>query len=197
METGDLVTLDQALPYLQQTADENGVIAFLISAVSTKIQKFVGYQFLESTYTRTFNGQGGARQSLPDRPVISVTSVSIGTRSIPAATPATSTAPGFVADAKCVYLIGHFFERSFQNVTISYSAGYETVPMDVQEACLEWMVTAWNIAIGALDPSARAVRAGDTQIDYRAMTTQLGGAIMLMPPSIAGTLLPYQRVSHG
>lgn len=195
MATGDLVTLTQALPYLSQTADANGTIAFLISAVSTKIQKFVSYQFAEATYTRTFNGQGGRSIPLPDRPVISVSSVSIGLHAIPAATPSTSTAPGFVSDDKFVYLIGHCFERGFQNVTVSYSAGYATVPMDVQEACLEWMVTAWNIAIGALDPSARAVRAGDTQIDYRAMTTAISGATILMPPSIAGTLLPYQRTS--
>lgn len=194
MATGDLVTLDQALPYLQQTADENGVIAFLISAVSTKIQKFVGYNFSQATYTRTFNGQGGQRQILPDRPVLSVSAVTIGPVPIPAALDA--ILPGFVADDKCLYLRGFWeFYRGFQNVTVTYEAGYASVPMDVQEACLDWMVTAWNIAIGALDPSARAVRAGDTQIDYRAMTTAIKGATVLMPPSIAGTLLPYQRIS--
>lgn len=195
MATGDLVTLQQALQYLNQPADTNGTIAFLISAVSTKIQKFVSYQFAQGTYTRTFNGQGGRSIPLPDRPVISVSSLSIGLHKILPATPATGNAPGFVSDDKFVYLTDDCFERGFQNVTVSYTAGYATVPMDVQEACLEWMVTAWNIAIGALDPSARSVRAGDTQIDYRAMTTELRSAIVLMPPSVAGTLLPYQRTS--
>lgn len=197
---GDLVTLQQAMPWLGQTVDPNGIIAGLISAVSTQIQNFIGYQVAETTYTRTFNGKGGSKLLLPDRPVITVTALTIDLVSIPLAVPPAS---GFLNDAKFVYLYGgpspsHFncwnsFNRGSQNVTVTYTAGYTTVPYDIQQACLNWLSAAF--ALLGNDPTISALRAGDTQITYGNVLAKLGDVTMLVPPQIAAALLPYRRVA--
>ena len=197
---GDLVTLQQAMPWLGQTVDSNGIIAGLISAVSTQIQNFIGYQLASTSYTRTFNGKGGNKLLLPDRPVIAVTALTIDLVSIPLAVPPAS---GFLNDSKFVYLYGgpspsHFncwneFTRGVQNVTVSYTAGYAIIPYDIQQACLNWLAAAFAL-LGA-DPTILALRAGDTQISYGNVLTKLGDVTMLIPPAIAAALLPYRRVA--
>lgn len=205
MADGDLVTIDQALAWLNQNVDQNGVIAGLISSISGKIQKFVGYQFAEASYTRTFNGNNSHMLLLPDRPVISVQSVTIDTFTPPQST--SPVMPGFTWDDRFVYLRGGFgleyrgswahdrFHHGIQNVQIAYTAGYATIPADVQQACLDWMSVAWEIASGEVSPAARMMRAGDTQIDFRSMQTELGKQTVLMPPIIAAALMPYRRTA--
>lgn len=202
MATGDLVTLAQAEAWLSVTSDPLGIIGALISSCSTQIQNFVSYQFAQATYTRTFNGLGGRTILLPDRPVIAVTAVTVDGISIPQAVVATT--PGFLNDAKFCYITnggrwsnGQFsadqFMRGVQNVTITYSAGYATIPADIQQACLFWI--AQNYSMIGENPSVKRLRAGDTEIDFQ-LTTVVGKSTILVPPIIASILQPYQRVGY-
>lgn len=199
---GDLVTLAQAEAWLQITSDQFGIAGALITACSSQIQKYVGYQFAEATYTRTFNGLGGSTLLLPDRPVIAVTSVTVDGINIPQAIVATQ--PGFLNDDRFCYITkggkwsnGQFsanqFMRGVQNIVITYSAGYITIPADVQQACLFWI--AQNYSLIGEDPSVKRLRAGDTEIDHQ-FTTVVGKSTLLIPPIIASILQPYQRVGY-
>jgi hypothetical protein len=202
---GDLVTLPQAEAWLQQTADPGNLIAGLVSAVSTQIQNFVGYQFASASYTRTFNGNGGQKMLLPDRPVTAVASLTIDGIAVPAG--AVGATPGYLFDNKFLYLYGggvggsmgrnwrgsYVFTRDVQNVTVTYTAGYATVPYDVQQACLNWLGSAY--ALLGEDPTVKQLRAGDTQIDFSFITTKLGEVTLLIPPAIAAAISPYQRVA--
>ena len=135
MATGDLVTLAQSLPWLGETVDEGGIIALLISAISTKVQNYVGYQFAAASYTRTFSGFGGTKLMLPDRPVNSVTALTVDGVSIPQSTG--PLYPGFTWDQKLVYVRGDYrLTRGVQNIEIAYTAGYDITPTDVQQATL-------------------------------------------------------------
>ena len=198
---GDLVTLAQALAWLGQTADTNNIIAGLVSSVSTQIQNFVGYQLASANYTRSFNGTGTQRLSLPDRPVTAVASLTIDTISIPAASGLT---PGYVFDSKFLYLRGYnrwprgfdivgTFQRGFQNVAVAYTAGYATIPFDIQQACLNWLSSAY--ALLGEDPTVKMLRAGDTQINFDFVATKIEDATILLPPAIASALMPYRRIA--
>ncbi|HYA07492.1 MAG TPA: hypothetical protein VEF90_16525 [Xanthobacteraceae bacterium] len=199
---GDLVTQAQALAWLGQTSDPSGIIAALISSVSTQIQNFIGYQIASANYTRTFNGTGGKKLLLPDRPVTAVASLTIDTISIPAASPPSW---GYLFDTKFLYLYEHHghwglspgfvsgFTRGVQNVVVSYTAGYAAVPYDLQQACLNWLGSAY--ALLGQDPSVVMLRAGDTQIDFGNVLTKLDGSVQVIPPAVLAMILPYRRVA--
>ena len=202
MAAGDLVTLAQAQAWLGVTSDPLGIAAALISSCSTQIQNWIGYQLVQTTYTRTFNGLGGPTMLLPDRPVVSVSSVTVDGISIPQAT--ASTTPGFLNDDKFCFITkggkwsnGQFsadqFMRGFQNVTITYTAGYTTIPVDIQQACLLWIAQCFSM-VGE-NPSVKRMRAGDTEIDFQ-LTTVVGKTTLLIPPIIASILQPYKRVGY-
>jgi len=202
MAAGDLVTLPQAEAWLGVTSDPLNIIASLISACSTQIQNWIGYQIATAAYIRIFNGIGGRTILLPDRPVNTVTSVTVDGISIPQAI--VPTTPGFLNDNKFCYMTrggrwsnGQFscdqFTRGVQNVVISYTAGYSTVPTDIQQACLFWI--AQNYSLIGENPSVKRYRAGDTEIDMQ-LTTIIGKTTLLVPPIIAAILNPYKRVGY-
>jgi hypothetical protein len=191
MAAGDLTDLTTALKWIGLTADD-GTVARLISAVSGQIQKFLGYQVASQAYSRNFNGVGGQVLVLPDRPVTAIASVSIDGQVVPAASsPAT---PGYVFDDKTLYLRGcYVFCRGVQNVQIGYTAGYTITPLEIEQACLDWI----KLTHDNLDtlPGLKAIKAGGKELIYGSAVTQLGSLSLLMPPSIASALQPYRRVS--
>lgn len=196
---GDLVTQAQAFAWLSQAVDPNGDIAGAVSAVSTQIQNFIGYQIAEASYTRTMNGHGGEKMLLRDRPVISVSSITVDGISIPAATGPTTT--GFVFDDRFVYIRGNWygglspsrFNRGVQNVTVTYTAGYAQVPWDLQQAALTLLGAVWEMV--GQDPNVGSRRAGDTQIDFKNSVVRLNGEVVLLPPQVLSYILPYRRTA--
>jgi len=190
---GDLVTLAQGLASLTLGSDPGNVVAALISSVSTQIQNFLGYQIASATYTRTFNGIGGLKILLPDRPITAVNSLTIDTVSVSLAVPPTS---GFLYDTKFLYLYGNdagVFNRGVQNIVVNYTAGFAAVPYDIQAAALNWLAAAY-ILVGE-DPTVKSSRAGDTQLDSSNVFSALRDSVILVPPAIATALMPYKRVA--
>jgi hypothetical protein len=202
MAAGDLVTSAVALSWLGLPVDD-GTVAALVTAASTAVQNFIGYQLASATYTRTFNGANSDRILLPDRPVTAVTAVTIDTIAVPQAVLPT---PGFLWDSKFVYLAGYSdsyrgygyvsrFNRGIQNIVVTYTAGYASIPGDIVQACLMWLTSLHaQFALGA-DASVKLLRAGDSQIEFGSATAALQRTTILLPPSLAALLMPYRRVA--
>lgn len=191
MAAGDLTTATNALQWIGLPADD-GTVARLVTAVSVEIQKFLGYQVASAGYARTFNGVGGRRLMVPDRPLTAVSSLTIDGVAVPLS-PDPRT-PGFVFDDKIIYLRGWYeFCRGAQNVAAAYTAGYATTPPDIEQACLDWL----KLTHDSLDtlPGLKAIKAGGKELQYGDATTQMGDITLLMPASIASALIPYRRVS--
>lgn len=186
----DLTTLEIALGWLGLPSDDaSGNVARLITSVSAQIEKFLGYAVLSATYTKTFDGAGGSMLILPDRPVTAVASVSLDGV---AQQPSTSFCNGFAFTDKAIILRGgNRFCAGFQNVTATYTAGYDAVPADIQQACLDWV--NGYFAGKDRDPAIVSQRAGDTEQKYASVTT-LGSIVVPMPASVFAVLGPYQRV---
>ena len=75
-------------------------------------------------------------------PIIGVTSVTVDTVAVPSA--ASATASGFLFDSRRVLLRGFAFNRGVQNVQITYTAGYSTVPLDLKQAAIEAFALAYR-----------------------------------------------------
>lgn len=190
MAAGDLVNDTTALSFVGGN-DPCGVIPLLVSAASAQIQNWIGYQIAQASYTRTFNGSGGRTLFLPDRPVVSVASVTVDGISIAAST--SPTTPGFVADGKAVYLRCYEFCRGVQNIVVGYTAGFAKTPPDLQAACLNW-VSSLFATVGE-NPAISNYRAGDTQVEFAQVVTEVGNMVALMPPIVAAAIQPYRRIA--
>jgi hypothetical protein len=137
----DLTTLTLVEQFLSPplgsgNADEP-VLAALITAASAFVVTYVGWPVLSGSFTETRNGTGGRVLSLKNRPVTAVSTLTIDGVSIPPSS-GFGTAGYWVSDDGTMLLLrGHRFERGLGNVTIAYTAGYATVPADLQQAVNE------------------------------------------------------------
>lgn len=116
------------------TADD-ALLEDLIVAASKFIETWISRDLSSRSYTETYDGPGGRRLSLRAYPVTAVTSLTIDGATIPAA--ASSTDLGYVISGRGLALRGYRFTEGVENVAVTYVAGYDSVPVDVAQACKE------------------------------------------------------------
>lgn len=132
-----LVTLATVKGYLPSVSAGDGqwddLLARLISATSIQFEGEAGRTLASAAATEVYDGDGSQSLTLRRWPVSAVTSVTVNGTVIP--TRATVTGDGWVLGPDDrLYLSGYFFTYGLQNVSIVYTAGYSTVPADVQQA---------------------------------------------------------------
>jgi len=195
--TPNLTTLANAMQWLGvATGDDDGYIARVLSTISTEIQNWLGFSVLQSSYSRTFDGQGTRKFFVPDIPLVSVQSLTIDGVSIPQGSPGTYR-PGFYNNNQSINVLGYFFTRGFQNVSSTYTAGYQSVPPDIEQACLDWCKIVYLSGKQISIPgNAVRVAAGDTSIDYGGTGSVTSTKTIPMPPSIYAVLASYRRVTQ-
>lgn len=129
----------------------DNLLSRLISAVSASVQSWLGRTIASATYTETRNGNNSDRMPLMNFPVLSVTSLVINGQTIPQRPPlgsgytATITGMlplGWVNDQYMIYVDSGQpgcagFPKGIQNVVITYSAGYASTPLDVEQAVID------------------------------------------------------------
>lgn len=132
----DLCTVVDVQQYLGATvAGDAARIQQLITAVSTNVQSMIGYNVAAQAYEETFNGHGGSRRTVSVRPVLGVSRVVVDGSDIRACTSATDS--GFIADAYGAQMRGYSFCTGTANVLIAYTAGYEAIPLDLNQLVVE------------------------------------------------------------
>jgi len=141
----DLTTVAnlQAWLRLASVSTETGVeLQRLVTSTSNWIQSWISRAIPDMPYVDTLDGQGGVRLSLGNYPVLAVSSVVVDGQTIPASTG--PTIPGWVLSNDQVVLRSYTFTRDLANVVISYTAGFTTVPPDLEQACLELAAMRWK-----------------------------------------------------
>lgn len=155
MAAGDLTTLANVRQYLDVTNDDSDALfARLITAASQYIRTWSNRDFVSQSYTRKINGNGTRSLPFPDYPVSAVASLMINGVNVPASPD--NIRAGYVFDDRFLYLIGYqtgpagpgglgyHMAKGFQNVQISYTAGYSPVPLDVEQACIEMIASRYK-----------------------------------------------------
>lgn len=132
-----LTTLANVKAWLKENsvnADRDAVLTRLIDAASDYVETWLGRTILQDTYSYTVDGHGGAKLVVENYPVIAVSSVMVDNVPIPASV---NGGFGYVFNEVRIALIGHRFARGLQNVYLSYTAGYATVPAELEQAVIE------------------------------------------------------------
>jgi len=136
----DLTTLANVKAYAQITdSTSDAVLSRLISAFSAWFLNQINRgTLIQSTYTEQRNGQGGDSLTTIYYPIQSITSLTIDGQTI---LPSDGVTPGYWADSFSVFLLGCYrFCKGRGNVKLVYSAGYPSVPLDVEQAVIDQVV---------------------------------------------------------
>lgn len=171
-----------------QNTNQDAVITTLITNASAMIESYCNRTFASAAYTETRNGTGGFRMYAAQAPITAVSSVTVDGTPIPAA-PAPSNGSlgyGYVFDADLIYIRpGGYpgtFTKGIQNVMLAYTAGFATIPADVNQACVE-------LIADKLAKQARIDKKSETLGSQQTVSFDLSG----MPPRVVAALAQWRR----
>lgn len=138
MAAGDLTTLDNVKSWLSPpltTTGDDDLLTRLVTAASQFIQTWLNRPIASQAYVETRDGDGGQRMAFANTPVTAVESVTIDGAAVPLAP--NRHWRGYVFSSTMLYLQGWRFRPGFQNVVLSYTAGYPATPPEIEQACIE------------------------------------------------------------
>ena len=176
----DLTTLANAKLWLGVTnASDDLLLTRIVSSASVFIQEWVARPLLAQSFTFTASGRGSTKLVLPNYPITAVASVTVDGQGIPASTGPLSS--GYTFDAYQVYLLGYGFNNGINNVVVAYTAGYATVPLDIEQACLEIVGSMYRRRdrIDLVSKGAQGETTSHSQLDF--------------PPTVKSVLLNYKK----
>jgi hypothetical protein len=166
MAHGDLTTLADVTAWLQTGQNpfpvvDDALLTRLITAASQFIQSWLQRQIAVSDWSETRDGNGGQRMAFANFPVSAVLSLSIDGIAIPPAPADGGFGAGYVFSPTELALRGYVFSRRAQNVVVTYTAGYPSVPADIAQACIELVAQRYRerTRIGEV---SKAMMSGET-----------------------------------
>jgi hypothetical protein len=133
---------------INNTADDP-MLTRLILAASSLIDRFCNRSFTLQSYTEIRNGNGKNRLVLKNAPIVTVTQVVVnGVGYTQMAEPAVgvfaSNGATFAFEEQQIVLVGGRFIQGVKNVLIQYTAGFDPVPDDVEQACIDIVTTIYK-----------------------------------------------------
>lgn len=159
----------------------DALIDALVPRASAAIETYLSRKIESQAHVETRDGNGGRSMMLEQYPVTAVSAVTINGQAIPQSS-GFGTAGWRLAN-RSIVLEGYSFSKGLANVQIDYTAGYSTVPPDIEQACIETILLALERR-SHIDVSSKSL-AGET-VSF--ITADL-------PPSARKALDPHRRVA--
>lgn len=127
-QIGDLTTLAAVKTWLNTSGQpyppgDDANLSALITRASRFIQAYLSRAIPPADYVETRNGTGTGSLFLRNRPVLSVSALTVYTTAIQQAT--SPDAVGYLFDDSRVYLPGTIFPAGVQNIKVAYTAGFQ------------------------------------------------------------------------
>jgi hypothetical protein len=189
MPFGDLCQLADVTSWLQTgqnpfPATDDALISRLITAASQFIQSWLQRQIALTDWIEVRDGNGGQRLTFANMPVVNVIALAIDGLTIPPAPPDGAFGAGYVFSPTELALRGYVFSRRAQNVVVTYTAGYQAVPSDIAQACIELVCQRYRER-SRIGEVSKALMSGET-VTYSQKD---------MSDDIRTLLLQYQAVA--
>jgi hypothetical protein len=87
-----------------------------------------------------------------------------------------------------------WFPKGYQNITVTYSYGYSTIPEDLQEACVQMVVNMYSMNSSASDPNLISESLGEYSYTKGSTLTDPTKKEGLLTPQIRQILDSYCRL---
>jgi hypothetical protein len=128
---------------------DDRLLSRLITACSVFLESWISRPLGIANWQEIRDGMGGEsanRMQLAVFPVTAILSLSIDGIPIPPAPPMTQQGwmAGYAFSQTEIVLRGWRFGRGAQNVLVQYTAGYDTIPGDIQQTCIEMVVRKYR-----------------------------------------------------
>ena len=171
----DLITPARAAHVPALSGIAAAYLALLITAASTAIERYCKRIFESAAYVdEEYHGNGTTAMFLDNFPVTTLTSIVVvefdGTLSTMLGTNYdVREATGEIQVAGDCTGDYCYFPKGFNNLRANYTAGYATVPEDVQEACAQ--LIAWMYGMASLLPGVKSEKLGDYAMSFGGVST--------------------------
>lgn len=158
-------------------------LQFYIDAASQKIETYCDRKFNSQSFTDYFHGRKQNIIMPKQFPIISVTELRVqAERDWADATGLIAATDYFVSDSDNTIIYEGFFPNGFGNIRLIYTAGYATIPSDLELACV-WLAEWFYYHKTKADMGRTSVSKGDENL----------GVLANMPPMIQEMLIDYKR----
>jgi hypothetical protein len=192
----DLCAVEDAKAWLDITGDkDDDLLQSLVTNVSQRILNNLNRPTLVvSTYAERYDGSDTPQQALRNFPIVSVSSLSVNGKAVVQSPD--GVLPGFTFDQYALKLVdtpifpsfpgsagGAFFCRGFQNIAVTYQAGYSAIPFDIVEAARQWVAYLYRQR-SRIGQTSKHLSTGET----------VSFSQKEMPDFVAQTLQQYKRL---
>lgn len=136
----DLVKLSAVRSWIGMVpavTEHDVTLARLISACSLAMQKYMERTIAQKDYRHSVSGPGAAFMVVRNYPITRVSSVIVDGLVVPAS--------NITFDERTIYLNGAYrFARGRNNIALRYTAGFDAVPLDLAQACIDTVALRWR-----------------------------------------------------
>lgn len=183
MAAGDLTTVLKVKSFLgiENTTDD-AKLADLVTRCSAAIATFLSRAIATTTFTEKYDGNGSDVLMLRNYPLASVSSLTVDGAAVTASADGL-TNYGFGLGDTYIFFVGGVFPRGRRNVAITYSAGFSSVPTDIEQACIEMVADRYKLPSRIGEKSKALPQGGSVSYDTEHMSAK-----------VRGLLNPYKRV---
>jgi hypothetical protein len=188
LNSNALTTLNTAKTYLKIPLAETSkdvLVELWINAASQAIESECDRKLKAQAITEHHHGRKGNFALLREFPINSVTEVRIDQRAefVDASTLVAANEYQIADNANCIVFINRTVPLGYNNLKITYNAGYSTVPSDLELACLS--LVFWYDRLRTADDIGKTTKSkGDESFS---MSQE-------MPKDVRDTINRYKRV---
>lgn len=134
----DLTTTAAVKAYLGiQGNQSDAVIGVLVSAYSEAAEQYLNRDVLSQSYTELYSGLGGQRLVVNSGPVTAVSSLQI--LNDWGGAPVVVDPSELVFQGSIIKWTKGCFPMGLMNISITYTAGFASAPLDIAQAVTEWV----------------------------------------------------------
>lgn len=182
-----LTTLAFAKTYLKiPTAEvsQDSIVEFWINAASDYLETATDRKFKSQSFTEIQHGRATNILILKHFPVTAITSFyTDSTGKYSGDQELVDLADYSIGEDQNCLIYNRYFPRGYNNLKITYTAGYATIPSDLENACL-WMVTYYHKMRESGDIGRTSKGKGDESINI----------LQEAPQDVKNTIMRYKRV---
>jgi hypothetical protein len=173
MATGanDLTTVAKLKTFLRSTVTtDDTLLQQIITGVSTEIEGVCGRHLVSASYTEHRTGNGKTVMLANEYPITTLTQILVAGVDIPTASDPTTTVAEIYGkrisdDGLSFELTGGYCFYNGYTAVIKYTAGYSTIPLDLELACLRWCAS-WYSQLDRIDQESKSIGVGGQTISF-------------------------------
>lgn len=168
-----LVSLAKLKNYLKITDTTNDtLLSSLVDQASVFIESYTGRKLEAQDYNVRMDGHGENEFLFPQYPINTLTSFQYNTGNIGIPVWENYSTDGYFLDSETgIFSLTFGIHKGIKNIKVVCNAGYDTIPEDLQRACMQ-IATYYYSQAGKTTSQVKRERVDGAEIEY---DTSIGG----------------------